>query len=1034
MKSKLLISLGCCLVLKFCLLQTVFAQSQVTVTGIVRDMTGEPLPSVTVEVKDETGSTKTDSIGQFTIPVSSLNATLTVRALGYLTVDHPLNGNQRVELQLTPSAYDLDEVVVVGYGTARKKDLTGAVTQVSAEKLENETPNSVQDLLRGNVAGLNVGFAASAKGTGSLQVRGQKSLNAGGTPLIVLDGVIYNGDLTDINPTDIQQVDVLKDASSAAVYGAKAANGVIIVTTKQGKSGIPAINFNLNNGFTSNAQQQPVYGPEGYLNFRRDVLESTNENAKPYQFWNPQQLPADISIDEWLAYDASSGDPTDVWLKRLNLKQVEIDNYKAGRTIDWYDRVFHTGRLQDYNLSVSNAKEGISYYYSLGYEDNQGVVVDDRFKTLRSRLNIEGDITRFLKVGVRTQFSDRDESQVPVNWQAMVYASPWGSEFQEDGHTLRLSPQDDPAVTSNPFLNPAYTDRSQKYTNLISTLFAHVKLPFGITYQLNYSPRFQWYRYFNHQSSEHPTWAANGGMAARNQSVEFSWQVDNLLKWNKTLADVHYFDVTLLANAEKFQYWLTNTSNQGFSPDDQLGYHDIGSGIKPVISSNDEYSTGDALMGRFFYSYDNRYLITLSARRDGYSAFGQKNPRAFFPSVAVGWTFTEESFAMPSWLNFGKIRLSYGVNGNRDIGRYAAISKIVSDNYIHIGNNDEVKKITTLEVSSMSNRDLKWERTAATNLGLDFAVLNNRVSGNIELYNTSTSDLLVMRSLPRLVGYNSVMTNLGEVNNRGVEVAINSINLQKERFTWNTSFNISYNRNRIVHLYGDMEDIHDAAGNVVGQKEADDRTNKWFIGRSIDEIWDLKVLGVYQVGEEEEAARYGVKPGDFKIEDVNNDGKYTDEDRQFLGNTVPKFRSSLRNEFSFLKCIDFSFMVYAYWGHKGTFNEAKNIGNQYLDRTNFYVLPYWTSQNPLNDFAQLSSSDGGSSYNVYRNKSFLRIDNIALAYRLPQPILSRVKITNMKVFANIKNAALYTPGFFLWDPESTGPTPRTITLGVNVTL
>lgn len=1008
---------------------------QQRISGTVRDREQQPLEGVTVRIKGTSFQTQTNADGHFTLQVAAPGTvTLVFSMVGYESTEIQTGPSSGLEISLKSADNPLEEVVVIGYGTQKKRDLTGAVVQISAEKLDNEAPASVQDLLRGNVAGLNVGYSASAKAGGSLQVRGRKSLTAGGTPLIVVDGVIYNGSLNDINQQDIETLDILKDASSAAVFGAKAANGVIMITTKKGTTGKASINFDANYGLATLATDQPIYDAQGYLTFRQAVIESMNENFKPYQYADPRQLPANISIDEWLAYDPSGGDPVEVWLQRLNMKQVEIDNYKAGRSIDWYDRVFQTGPRQDYTASLSNSKEDVSYYWSLGYQDNKGIIVGDKYSVLRSRLNLENKLTDYLTVGLNTQFSNRDESQVPVAWTQMVNVSPWGSEFEDDGVTLRLSPQDDPAVTANPFLNPAYTDRMQKYANLTSTIFAKVSLPFGISYQANFSPRLEWYKYFNHQSAEHPSWSLRGGMAQRIRSQEYSWQLDNLFKWTKKIGDIHSFDVTFLVNAEKFQSWRDTMTNENFIPSDQLGYHHIGAGTTPIISSDDQYSTGDALMGRVFYSLKDRYMLTLSLRRDGYSAFGQMNPRATFPAAALGWVFTDEPFFRSDWFTYGKLRFSYGINGNRDIGRYRALSQLASGNYLHVRPDGTVVRVPTLEISNMSNEDLRWERTAAYNLGLDFSLWNNRISGSAEVYNMATTDLLVARSLPSLTGHTSVIANLGEVNNKGFEITLQSANIRTEQFSWNTSVNFSLNRNKIVHLYGDTEPITDGNGNVTGQRELDDLTNEWFIGRDIDAIWQLKVLGVYQQDEAEQAARYGLKPGDFKLEDVDDDGKFTNADRQFQGYTTPRFRWTLRNDFQLPGNIDFSFMLYSYWGQKAEFNEAKSMGNGYMDRTNAYIMPYWTPENPINDFARLSSSSGSASYTLYRAKSFIRLDNIAAAYTLPSDLISKARIRNMKVFFSVRNVGFYSPGTFQWDPENDGPTPRNFNLGVNLTL
>jgi len=1020
---------------------------QLVINGNVTDASGVPLAGANILEIGTSNGTQTDFDGNFTVMLTSENATLSISYIGFVTKEIQVGGQMQISIILTEDAALLDEVVVVGYGSQRKQDVTGSVTHIRAADLENENPNNVEDILRGNVAGLTVGFSATAKGGGALEVRGRKSLNAGRSPLLVLDGIIYNGELSDINPVDIEAIDILKDASSTAVFGAKAANGVIVITTKKGKSGKPVINLNSSFGVSTMSVDQPINSPDGYTSWRSDVFRSQNPSAPEYMYNDPRSLPSSTPVTDWLAYDSSGGNPVTVWLQRLNFKQVEIDNYLAGKSVDWYDMMFQNGYQQDHNISLSNRKEDVSYYWSLGYQKNEGIIKGDEYSTIRSRLNLEGDVTDFITVGLNTQFSYRDESQVPVDWPQMTMISPWGSIYDDDG-TLRFSPQDDPVaiplVSRNPLLDPEYTNRLQDYYTLNASLFAKIELPLGISYQLNFTPRFEWYRYFNHISSQDPQYTPIGGSASRIQTMIYNWQVDNLIKWNKTFDEIHRFDLTFLMNAEKFQNWHSEMSNNRFNPNDDLGYSNIGGGINPIMSSIDEYSTGDALMGRLNYSYKNRYLFTFSLRRDGYSAFGQNKARAYFPAGAFGWVFTDEKFFKSNWFTYGKLRLSYGINGNRDIGRYDAIAKLATGNYLNVTPGGAVNTLTTLELATMSNTNLQWERTASTNVGLDFSILDNVLQGSVELYTMSTTDLLVQRTLPSVTGYDFVMANLGQIDNKGFEINLNSTNIDNTNFKWTTSLNFALNRNKIVHLYGDMEDVTDANGNVVGQKEQDDVTNKWFIGHAIDEIWDLKVLGVWQESERYEAAAYGVSPGDFKIDDVNDDGLFTDEDRQFLGYVEPRFRWNLRNEFTLFKDITVSASLYSYWGHKEQYNVAKGrqgyggVGyptwGGYSDRNSAYVLPYWTPDNPINDYARISSAPGGAVYDIWRDKSFIRLDNISMAYTLPKFLVDQVNVENMKVFFNVKNLGFYSPGTFLWDPENFGPTPRIYTLGFNITF
>jgi TonB-linked SusC/RagA family outer membrane protein len=1035
----------CCFLLVLCLPAVLRAQGVRTVSGNVLDSKNSPLQGVSVTVKGSTRGTVTDADGHFVLNNVPDRATLVVSFTGFTPQEVSAGTKTTISVALKEAVNALNDVVVVGYGTRQRKDVTGAVSQVKVTQLENENPPSVQDALRGNVPGVVVTSSPNAKGGGNLQVRGKSSITGVTSPLIVLDGVIYQGDLSDINPNDISTIDVLKDASSAAVYGAKAASGVVLVTTKKGTGSKPTITFNTNVGLATLAMNQPLYDGPGFIGWRSDVLRSINVNAKPYVFDDPRNLPPGVTMAQWRAFDGLQGDSIDVWLRRLALKPVEIENYKAGKTINWYDMMFQTGMRNDHTVSVSGKNDVVSYYLSMNYTNNQGYLVGDKFTTYRTRLNVEAKMAKFMSVGINMQYADRDESQVPVTWGQMVNASPYGEIYKADGVTLRDSPNDDVGNNTNPFLDNVYTNRLRKYNTVFGSIYAKGNLPWGFSYQTNFTPNFEFYRNFNANSAKDFRYSARKGVASRQNRTTFNWQIDNLLMWNKTFGE-HKIDATFLVNAEKFQQWDETTTNEGFDPNDNLSYNNIGAGIKPVVKSNDERSTGDALMGRLNYSFKDKYLLTTSVRRDGYSAFGLANPRATFPSVALGWVFSKENFSAPSWLTYGKLRASWGINGNRDIpgnvgGRYGALSNLSTDKYQYVSPAGQVIIVSQLYVNRLQNPNLKWERTRSYDLGLDYSILRDRIGGSIDVYKKSTQDLLVNRALPDVTGFQNVLDNIGEVQNKGIELSINTVNIKRENFSWRSTATFTLNRNKIMHLYGATPD-YDATGKLIGQSEKDDVANRWFIGHDIDEIWDLKVLGVWQADEAAQAAKYGVRPGDFKIEDVNGDGKFSDADRQFVGFRNPKFQWSLRNDFTFLKNFDFSFLIYSNWGTREAYDQAKNNGG-FIDRQNSYIVPYWTPENPRNDYARLYSSNGNASFSVYRSTSFIRLSTMALAYTLPSKMLSRAKIQSLKIYVNVNNIAVYQPDWSYWDAEyrvnppsdrSIIPPPRYYTLGVNLTL
>ncbi|MBE8713206.1 SusC/RagA family TonB-linked outer membrane protein [Sphingobacterium hungaricum] len=1014
-----------------------------TITGTVKTASGDPLQGATVMVKGTSIGSSTDLQGKFTleIPLVHQDKILAVTYSGYLEKEVTLTGQNTIEVVLAQSSEGIDEVVVVGYGTARRKDLTGSVASIQATKLEAEAPRSVQDLLRGNAAGMIIGQGNSAKGDASLLVRGSGTLKAGNSPLNVVDGVIFDGTFADLNPNDIQSIDILKDASATAVYGAKAANGVVIITTKRGSSGKPKISFNANLGVAQEAGVQRVLTADEFIDYRYDYQigrrAQSYHDQYPEMFVQPTKL-TNISPLDWYNYDQDQPvtSVTDeqllrTWLSRLDFKTPEIDNYIGNNITDWQDLVFRNGIQQDYSVSVSNRSDNFNYYLSFNHVDREGIIEGNRFKNFRTRINLESTITSFLKVGTNTNFATRNEGFLQADWGQSAVISPYGSNNIDDINSLyRRSPTGDPS-TVNPFFDNLYRDRVDRYNTLNSTLYGIISLPLGIEFQSNFTPTFVWREYYNHDSSQNPEWASGGGSAERSFEKTYNWQIDNVLRWKKSLGK-HNMEVTLLQNAEKGQFWRTQANTSNFVPSDILGWHRLQAGTVPLNSSNDTYRTGDALMGRLFYSYDEKYMLTASVRRDGYSAFGAQNPRATFPALAFAWNFTSEEFlkSTSNWLDYGKLRLSWGQNGNRDIDQYQALSDMTSGLHPYIDATGKLYLYSQLYVNRMANLGLKWESKSSYNVGLDFGILKNRISGALDFYTATTKDLLVDRELPEIIGFSSVAANLGELKNTGFEITLNGSIIQREKFTWNTSLIFMQNRRKITKLYGDMINILDDEGNIIGEREADDIKNRWFIGQDPDRIFDYERSGVWQIGEEEEAAKLGLQPGDFKYIDQNGDGIMSDADRTFQRYKTPRFRWSWRNDFSYNN-FSLSFFIYSNWGQTDTYNRAANTSN-FPDRATDYALPRWTPENPINDYGRIGSKNVG---NNYVDRSFIRVDNITLGYSVPSEFINRFKVQNLRISASVRNAAFYAPHWEFGDPESGGqPTPRTYNLNFNFSL
>lgn len=1029
------------------------------VKGKVTDERKAPLDGVSVTIKGSRRATTTNAQGLFQFDNLPDNAVLVFSSTGYASKEYPVaKGISTIEISLSEQPSVLTDVVVVGYGTQTKKDLTGAVVQVKAAALENQNPRSVQDLLRGNAPGLDVGFDPSTKGSNaSLQIRGKASLNASTSPLIVLDGVIFNGGMEDINPNDIATIDILKDASSAAVFGARSANGVILISTKKGKGGKPTITFNSNIGMNVLAQMPHMLNGNELINFRMDYeaaakywfipgiaptisgvkFDSVSTPGIQHFFKDPRTNPGGLTSAQWLALGggATTGDPVQVWFSRNEFKPVEYNNYIAGKELNWENLIYNNKAMQhDHTVSIAGRKEDFSYYYSLGYLTNEGLTVGDTYKTFRTRVNLEGQATKFMTIGLNMQYSNRDESSIKVSLSDLIRTTPWGSYYADDNVTLRLSPNDDPGNNTHPFMDQFYTKRMYKFDNIFASGYVKGKLPFGFSYQVNFTPRIDNYRYNVAGSSLDPRYSALKGTVTRRNNFTYQWQLDNVLRWNRSFGD-HNIEATFLVNAEKFQSWYTNIDVQNFAPNDNLGYNNIGAAtLAPIVASDDQYSTADAIMGRINYNFKKRYFLTGTVRRDGYSAFGLQNPRATFPSAAFSWALNEEKFMkrFDKWLDFAKVRLSYGQNGNREIGRYAALSQLASNKYLYITSSGAVTPVSTVSTTTMSNPTLKWERNESLNFGVDFSIFNGKLGGSVDYYIRDTKDLLMLRALPSVSGFTSVLSNLGAVQNKGFEISLNSNIMKHPNFNWDANLSFWINRNKIVHLYGEVP-VLDATGKVTGYKEFDDINNGWFIGKNINSVFDYGIQGVWQISDSALARSYGYRPGDFRLQDTNGDGKYTIDDKVFVGNTTPDLSFNFRNDFKIYKSFEIGISLYAKIGQLSQLNEAKNV-DLFYNRSNFYTRPYWTPNNPINDYAAINSQAGGAvSWNVYRKSSFIRLNNLSFAYNLPTNVAKRLKFENAKVYLNAVNPYVYSQWTF-FDPENKGITPINYNIGINLTL
>lgn len=1055
------------------------AQAQnILMKGSVVDSNQDPMPGVNVQVKGSNLGTITDMDGNFSLN-GPKGSTLVISFIGMATQEVAYKG-QPIKVVMKDDSQTLDEVVVVGYGSMRKKDLTGSVIQVRPDNIANENPKTVQDILRGT-PGLAVGYNADAKGGGSMSIRGQRSVYTDGghnDPLLILDGMMFYGELSEINPDDIGQIDVLKDASAAAVYGAKAANGVIIITTKKGKQGKPVVNFSANIGMTQRSAWQERFTPDEYLRHRVDFYETNtygadeNGNWSAYQtgvhkgqtgyYRNPNDLRG-VDLDTWRNYSANIDGRSDlaIWAgDRLGFTGNVLDNFLAGKTTDWEDLAFRTGFNQDYNASISGASEKVDYYFSLGYLSNEGALKDDAYRAIRGNMKMNAKVTKWLEAGVNVNFQDRTDGNIGMDQDYFMRNSPYADYKDAEGN-LTQYPLDESWSQRgyNYDYQTKFLELEKGYTVLNTIFNAKVKLPFGITYQFNAAPRYQFFydRYF--MSAALPGSNPNDRGANREQAKRFDWSLNNTITWDKTFADKHHVIVTLAQEAEERQYWSDRIEARNILPSDALGFHNTENGSKENSSykSNDSHQTADGMLARLFYSYDDRYMMTASFRRDGYSAFGSSNPYAYFPSVAVAWTFSNEKFfqKFKNVMSTGKLRVSYGKNGNRSLSDpYVALANLYAGGGAYMGyitSSGDLELVKYLMANRMANPTLQWEKTKSWNFALDFGFLDDRITGTLDVYRMSTNDMIMNQPLQNFTGFGSITTNLGQVDNNGFELSLSSLNIKQKNFQWNTTLSFSYNKNKIKHLFYEYENVLDGSGNVIGQKESNYTANGWFIGRPINEIWGYKVTGIWQKDEWEEAAKYKQVPGDPKVwnnpdNDVyNEDGSvktivYNDDDKQFLGTTTPPINWSLRNEFTLWKNLTLSVNIYSRMGHKSTstayLNNDDDGGRLTYSAANLRHKEYWTLDNPTNEYGRINANgpDGAKSPGMLYDRSFIRLENIAVGYTLPKQMTNRWGIERVKLSGTVRNVATWAKDWEYGDPETGGLGTRIYSFGVNLTF
>ncbi|MEM1134367.1 MAG: SusC/RagA family TonB-linked outer membrane protein [Bacteroidota bacterium] len=976
--------------------------TQVKISGIVTSVEdGEPLPGVSILVKGTTIGTTTDFDGKYLLEVNS-SVVLQFSYIGYETQEIEVGSQSVINVALEADLEQLEEIIVVGYGTQRKADVTGSVARISTETTADLPNYTVLQSLQGQIPGVNISSPERAGQDPSLRIRGNNSLTASNNPLIVVDGIIYNGSISDFNANDIETIDVLKDASAAAVYGARAANGVLLITTKIGKTDKPTFNFNTYVGFQEADKLIDVLDGQGYEQKIADynsILLADNPNASP-----------------------------------IELTNIELENRDNGIETDWIDKSLRTSIINNYHLSVSGQSEKTNYYISGTYFKQEGIVVNDNFDRATLNLNLTNDITDWYSVTVKTAFSSKDFSGREASLDQAYRQSPYGSFFDEDGPGgFAFLPIGD-QLGEHPLIR-TLIENEDKRTSLWGLISSNLEVPFipGLKWTLNYSNSLRDRRINNFFDNET---TVNGqiqnGIAEKRYDRFNDWTFDNILNYRKVFNEKHSLDLTLLLSREYRE--IDSTFTQGSNlVSQELGYNNLGLGEIQTAGSNLEEQNSIAQMARLNYGFDNRYAITLTVRRDGFSAFSANNKYATFPAAAFAWTLTNEDFLSNiNWLNYLKLRVSYGKNGNQGIDRYSSLARIGTNQYLY-GNGGTT--IATFTINSLANNNLTWETTTSRNLGIDFQLFNNRLSGSIDAYLTNTEDLLQERSLPQISGFANVITNIGEVENKGIELSLNSKNVNNTNFKWSSGFIFSLNRNEIVTLGG-----LDADGDGI---EDDDISNGWFIGEPTDAIFGFKTDGIYQLNDD---IPDGFRAGDFRLVDTDGNGEITPDDRVILGARSPNFRISISNTLKY-KQFSLYVLVNSVLGggnqnfYVGDNFETRSVNRRgfttFSERFNLQNVPYWAPNNPTNDYPRLDYS-APFDHPILENRGFARIQDISLAYSFNEAFLEKIKLQRLRAYASIKNLYTFTD-WSGYNPETQStirdlPFLRSFTMGLDLTF
>lgn len=1020
--------------------QALYAQqSPHVINGTVTNEKGEPLEGVVINVKNSNESVATNAAGQFIISINKATAVLVISHVGYVDKEVEVTQNSNnLAITLSISSKELGEVVVVGYGTVKKSDLTGAISGISQKEIQARPVANALEAMQGKVAGVDITSNERPGTVGDITIRGVRSLTASNSPLYVVDGIpLITGSIDNINPSDIESIDVLKDASATAIYGSRGANGVVIVTTKQGKAGKTTLNLNSSFTFDNLMDNEKMFNAGDFITFRRWAYYYAGLNPATGISTYPRGDEPNIDRDR--TYFSATADPY-AWANIAQGWSSGTWDPSKVKTTDWMGLVKQQGLTSDNTISVSGGTDKIKAYGSFGYLNNKGTIKGQSFERYTANTNVDIAATKWFTLGSHVNVSYGKQQYGQSGRGVSTVGSPQGGLYESARSIFPFAVPYDSAGNRISFPggdNGIKTVVDEWKYNIDERVtlrafgsfsgqvdFGEI-LPVlkGLKYRLNFGPDLSYYRdgIFIDANS-----VANGGSssyASLTKTSTYSYTLDNLLYYDKSIGE-HTFGLTLLQSQTQYVQETSNITGLGIPLSSQL-WNALTSGtVTNQLSSSSDIIKQQLLsyMARINYNFKDKYLLTVSARQDGSSVLAKGHKFSWFPSAALAWRISNEPFMHVRWIDDLKLRLGAGVTGNSAVSPYQTQGGVTSLFYPFYTASAAGSILSTV----FANKQLGWEKTTQYNLGIDYSLFNRRITGTVDLYTSSTSDLLLERTIPSVTGYLTTFANIGKTANKGVDISITTTNITQNDFTWTTTLNAAWQKDHIVSL---------ANGNQ------DDINNGWFIGQPNGVIYGYKALGLWHAGDSSNYKAFNQNgnaftPGSIKIEDVNGDNKIdANNDRQIIGWTRPRWVVGMTNTFTY-KGFELSIFLYGRLHYMYSYGGEPEAA-RYVTRK----IDYYTENNTNAYFQKPIFNAGGAagdSYYAslgYMKASFIKIRNISLGYHFNKNALSDIGITNLRAYVQVQNAGMLYSQIKFLDMDVVSPTwNRGITVGINASF